>query len=365
MPLIKKITVIFNDPIETAGENAQDGQTGVDLSTADILQEINFIRKSLEDAGYEVELLRVANAREFIKDLLDLRTDLIYNFCEVVDDSSDQEIYAAGLYELLRIPYTGAPPMTLGLCLNKAKAKIILSYHGIPTAKFHVFSEPLNGKVDNLNINFPLIVKPICEDASSGISDKSVVNDHDELIDRVNFIISNFKQPALVEQFIDGREINVAILGNSPPVVLPISEIDFSELPEHLPKIVSYDAKWAPDTEYYQKTRPICPAKLEPEIEMKAKEIAVKCYKIMGCRDYARVDIRIDDRGNLYVLEVNPNPDLSRDAGFMRSASAYGLTHEETIVKIAELAIERSYKKEQSKEGGQDSSETQIQNLCI
>jgi D-alanine-D-alanine ligase len=181
------------------------------------------------------------------------------------------------------------------------------------------------------------------EDASAGINEKSVVYDRKELEERVEYIIKMFKQPALVEEFIDGREVNVAILGNNPPVVLPISEIDFSHLPSHLPKIVSYEAKWIPNTDYYEKTIPICPAPLEPELERKIKDIALSCYKIMGCRDYARVDMRIDKEGNPYVLEVNPNPDLSRNAGFMRSASVYGLTPEETIVKIAEIAIERSY----------------------
>jgi D-alanine-D-alanine ligase len=232
--------------------------------------------------------------------------------------------------------------MTLGLCLDKAKTKIILSHYGIPTAKFDLFNESIDG-CKKINLRFPVIVKPVHEDASAGINEKSVVYDRKELEERVEYIIKMFKQPALVEEFIDGREVNVAILGNNPPVVLPISEIDFSHLPSHLPKIVSYEAKWIPNTDYYEKTIPICPAPLEPELERKIKDIALSCYKIMGCRDYARVDMRIDKEGNPYVLEVNPNPDLSRNAGFMRSASVYGLTPEETIVKIAEIAIERSY----------------------
>ncbi len=332
-----EITVIYNDPI-IAGR----GLEVVDNSITEINGEIEFIVTSLEEAGFSVKTLPVYNARRFITELLDLKTDLIYNFCEMVEMDSQEEVFAVGLYELLKIPYTGAPPMTLGLCLDKAKTKIILSHYGIPTARFEVFKERLNG-YGRINLNFPFIVKPLHEDASTGIDEKSVVYNVRELEERVEYILNSFKQPALVEEFIDGREINVAILGNNPPIVLPISEIDFSQLPSHLPKIVSYQAKWVPNTDYYEKTIPICPASLEPELERKVKEIALACYKIMGCRDYARVDMRIDKNGNPYVLEVNPNPDLARNAGFMRSASVYGLTPSETIVKIAELALERAY----------------------
>ena len=332
-----EITIVYNDP-----EKIESKPQNLDLSIIEVKNEIEFVENSLRKAGFKVNVLPVYNARRFINDILNLKTDLIYNFCEMVELESQEEVFAAGLFELVKVPYTGAPPMTLGLCLDKAKTKIILSHYGIPTAKFDLFNESIDG-CKKINLRFPVIVKPVHEDASAGINEKSVVYDRKELEERVEYIIKMFKQPALVEEFIDGREVNVAILGNNPPVVLPISEIDFSHLPSHLPKIVSYEAKWIPNTDYYEKTIPICPAPLEPELERKIKDIALSCYKIMGCRDYARVDMRIDKEGNPYVLEVNPNPDLSRNAGFMRSASVYGLTPEETIVKIAEIAIERSY----------------------
>lgn len=337
-----EITVIYNDPILIEPKIEIN-----DSSITEIRNEIEFIANSLENAGFKVQVLPVYNARKFISDLLNLKTDLIYNFCEMVELDSNEEIFAAGLYELLKIPYTGAPPMTLGLCLDKAKTKIILSHYKIPTAKFEIFTDSLNGHT-KIDLSFPLIVKPLHEDASTGINEKSVVYEIRELEERVEFITRKFKQPALVEEFIDGREINVAILGNKPPIVLPISEIDFSQLPPHLPKIVTYEAKWIPNTDYYEKTIPICPATLEPELERKVKEIALLCYNIMGCRDYARIDMRIDKNGNPYVLEVNPNPDLSRNAGFMRSASVYGLTPSETIVKIAEIALERAYENKEA-----------------
>jgi D-alanine-D-alanine ligase len=144
-----------------------------------------------------------------------------------------------------------------------------------------------------------------------------------------------------VEEYIDGRELNVAVIGDKNPVALPISEIDFSEMPVHLHNIVSYQAKWDPNNEAYHKTIPICPAKLPPEIERAAKNIALKAFNIMGCRDYARIDIRLSKDNQLYVLEVNPNPDLTEGAGFLRSTEAAGYSYVQTLEEIIKFALAR------------------------
>ncbi|HSD63866.1 MAG TPA: hypothetical protein VLB50_08700, partial [Ignavibacteriaceae bacterium] len=161
------------------------------------------------------------------------------------------------------------------------------------------------------------------------------------LTDRINFVIGSFRQPALVEEFIDGRELNVAVLGDKNPAALPISEIDFTEMPDSLYNIVSYQAKWDPNHEAYHKTIPCCPAKLPKRIEKKAKEIALHAFRIMNCRDYARVDMRLAANDKLYVLEVNPNPDLTESAGFMRSAEAAGYSYIRTLKSIINLALKR------------------------
>lgn len=195
---------------------------------------------------------------------------------------------------------------------------------------------------DDLQLSFPLIVKPSSEDASIGIENASVVKDFDSLRKRIENVVNVLNQPALVEEYIEGRELNVAVVGNDKPVVLPISEIDFSKLPPDYPCIVTYNAKWVEGTAEFVGTVGTCPTNLEPELEKLIRQIALKAYQLMEIRDYARVDIRLDTDNIPVVLEVNPNPNISHDAGFARSARAAGLTYEEMITKIAEYALERS-----------------------
>jgi len=186
-----------------------------------------------------------------------------------------------------------------------------------------------------------MIVKPAQEDASVGIDDNSVVYNLSDLRKRIRFIHQEFEQPALVEEYIEGRELNAAILGSLKPVVLPISEIDFSGLHDSMHRIVSYAAKWLQGTIEYNGTKGVCPALIPARTEAMIRDIAMRCYHLIGCRDYARVDFRLTKEGEPYVLEVNPNPDISDDAGFARSARAYGLTFPQVIGKIVESALER------------------------
>ncbi len=194
-------------------------------------------------------------------------------------------------------------------------------------------------------LKYPLLVKPAFEDASVGIENESIVSSAKELQTRVNYVIRYFDQPVLVEEFIEGRELNVAVLGDTKLRVLPISEIDFSRMPDHLYNIVSYQAKWDPKHESYHKTIPKCPANLPKKIEEQAKSIALHAFRVMGCRDYARIDMRFSKDKKLYVLEVNPNPDLTEGAGFMRSAAAAGLSYSQTLKKIILMALRRAKNK--------------------
>jgi D-alanine-D-alanine ligase and related ATP-grasp enzymes len=186
-----------------------------------------------------------------------------------------------------------------------------------------------------------MIVKPLREDASIGIENSSVVCDIESLRQRVAFVVKTYNQPALVEEYIEGRELNVAIIGNERPTILPISEIDFSKLPPNYPKIVTYNAKWVEGTAEYIGTVGTCPAKLTSGVEQRVRDIARQAYMLMEIRDYARVDIRLNASNTPYVLEVNPNPDISRDTGFARSARAAGMTFEDMLAKIIETALER------------------------
>lgn len=318
------------------------GQEAVDMSEVGVLEEREHVQRALQQGGYRATLF---NMNGEIQRLLDFakqkQPDLIFNLCESVGNESIHEMHVAGLYELLGIPYTGAPAFALGTCQNKARTKEILAYHEIKTPRFVVYKNPSEVTEEELDLRFPLIVKPSFEDASVGIDNASIVEDFPALRKRVRRIFQEHDQPVLVEEYVNGRELNVAIMGNKRPIVMPISEIDFSALPPDYPKIVTYNAKWIRGTPEYEGTSGVCPAQLPSDVEKKVKEIALRCYRLMGLRDYGRIDVRLDKNNNPFVLECNPNPDISDNAGFARSARAYGLSFDDTVAKIAEYALER------------------------
>jgi len=314
----------------------------VDLSEVGVLQEMEDIRAALAMLGYSPTIFNVnGDAFRLIDYLRAEQPDLIFNLVESVENNAVQEMNVAGLYDLLKIPYTGAGPLALGTALQKSRVKEILASHGIQTPRHQQF-HPAGRVVLSEGMEFPLIVKPAHEDGSVGVHDASVVSSLSDLRKRVRFVFEEFEQPALVEQYIDGRELNVAILGWQSPVVLPVSEIDFSGLDEGMHRIVSYEAKWLQGTVAYDGTRGVCPAQLTSSQEAEMKDLALRCFQLIGCRDYARIDFRMTDEGEIFVLEVNPNPDISDDAGFARSARAYGFTFAETVGKIVESALERT-----------------------
>ena len=191
-------------------------------------------------------------------------------------------------------------------------------------------------------LKFPLILKPLREDASLGIDSGAVVYTMRDLRKRVEYIIEKFSQPAIAEEYIDGREFNVAIIGNGRDMrALPPSEIVFVDFPEGTPRIISYEAKWVAESPLYKKTVPRCPAEIPGYLKDELYSVALKSFEIMGCRDYARVDMRLGEDGNLRVLEVNPNPDISSDAGLARAAGAAGLDYPSLISEIVSIAAKR------------------------
>lgn len=242
----------------------------------------------------------------------------------------------ASLFELLRIPYTGSPPLPLGNCLDKGMTKYILLGARLKVPMFEV----INGLEElNLSFPFPVIVKPSREDSSIGISKDSVVFDKRTLKERVQYIITKHKQPALVEHFIDGKEISVSLIGNVHPKILSISEVDFSSL-QGAPKIVTYEGKWETKSYDYINTPILNPSTVCESLKSKIGEISKKAYDIMGCKGYARIDFRIDDSDELFIIDINPNPDISKKAGFSRSAEKSGISYEQLIKRIIDLAID-------------------------
>ncbi|MEM2876291.1 MAG: ATP-grasp domain-containing protein [Candidatus Bathyarchaeia archaeon] len=326
-----KVGVLFNLPTKPSRGEEIDY-----IAEAGIEDQVEAVQDALMRLDLQHQLFPLEGDVEALVRALKLhKPDVVINLCEGVFGDSHLEMYVPSLLELLGIPYTGSPPLTLGLCQDKSLTKDILKANEIPTPKYRVLSSLENWRGE---IDYPLFVKPLREDASLGISRESFVRGYLELKNRVEYINKRYMQPALVEEYVEGRELNVAVFGNEEPTILPISEILFDFVDE--PRIVDYSAKWLRESDEYRKTKPVCPAKLEQPTEEVVERVAVKSYRVLGCRDYARVDIRL--KGNIpYVLEVNPNPDISPDAGFARSLKAAGISYEEFVKTVLSFALER------------------------
>lgn len=339
MPRRKRNPAIISDPKVGIIYNLPTKRGGIDyVSESEVEDQLKAIRDSLRKMDIIHKSFSLRDRIEpLIKALKAYKPDVVINLCEAAFGYSHLEMNVAAMLELLRIPYTGSPPIALSLGQNKGLAKDIMKAKGIPTPKYQVLNSFKEWKKE---IDYPLFVKPLREDAGLGISKESFVRNDAALEKRVKYIIRRYRQPALVEQYIAGRELNVAILGDKKPKVLPISEILF-DFPNE-PKIVDYYAKWLPESKEYKKTIPVCPAKLNPSLKNKVEQTALRAYEALYCRDYARIDIRL--KGNVpYVLEANPNPDISLESGFVRSLKAAGLSFEDFISEIICFALERTH----------------------
>jgi D-alanine-D-alanine ligase len=342
-----KVAVVYNEAQPDMYRKTSEPEppepefkTYFDVDKTTPMEEFEYIAKKLASVGFNAYTLNIKdNLNLMLKHLKEENPDVIFNFVEIYKDNPRLEMNVVGLFELLGIPYTGAPAMGLANCQNKILAKRLLSSAGIRIPRFFIVQVKSTNYPHRLK--YPLLVKPAFEDASVGIENESIVSSGKELRKRIEHVLKNFNQPVLVEEFIEGRELNVAVMGDKRLRVLPISEIDFSSMPDHLHNIVSFQAKWDPHHESYHKTIPICPAQLPINIEKKAKELAFKAFKVMGCRDYARVDMRLSKDNRLFVLEVNPNPDITEGAGFMRSAQKSGLTYAQALKRIVKYALRR------------------------
>jgi D-alanine-D-alanine ligase len=222
------------------------------------------------------------------------------------------------------------------LALDKAKTKSILRDAGIRTPDFQVLNPET---VDTFKLDYPCIAKPCCEDASNGLSARSVVYDFPSLKRQVNTVSDHYAGDAIVERFITGREFNATVLGNSTFTVLPVSEIVYS-LPHGLPEILTFEAKWEPLSPYFQGTKPVCPAEIEAGEHDRIADTITTVYRLLGCRGYARVDLRLDRDGELNIIEVNPNPDISPGTGAARQAAAAGMTYAQFIEKLVRLGLD-------------------------
>jgi D-alanine-D-alanine ligase len=273
--------------------------------------------------------------------LRDLRPDVVFNLCESIGGDNRFEPLLPMLMDREGFAYTGSGPFSLSLALHKHKAKEILRARGVPTPEAVFVTEPDTAAV---TLPFPLIVKPSREDASVGINSESVVSSRETLERRVSYVLSRYRQPALVERYIDGREIYVSVLGRpgGKPQVFPFYEIDFSEMPADRPRIVSFEGKWVESSAEYRGTKPVRCQGLTPELEARVAGAALAAFEALELRDYARMDIRLAADGTPYVIDVNPNCDLSDVAGgFSKAAKAGGVSYDQVISRIVELALLR------------------------
>ncbi len=297
------------------------------------------LAEALASCGNRVRVVRARSDLKFLEQLRAQPTDLVFNLCESLDADSRGEMLVPGLLEMLGLPYTGSSGLSLGLALHKDRAKKMLRGDGVPTPAAALIQR--TEQLEQLELAFPLIVKPVREDASTCIDFDSVVSDRLGLQRAVERVLRTLGQPALVEQYIAGQEIYVPILGNSPRRALPLTEIRYGAWYDLRPQIVSYKAKWdAESQDSLQMT--VGPARLDAATEARCIRAAFDAFEALDCRDYGRVDLRVNAAGTPWVIDINPNCDLHPTAGFANTARNAGLSYAELADSIVRIALDRS-----------------------
>ncbi|MEK6874663.1 MAG: ATP-grasp domain-containing protein [Nanoarchaeota archaeon] len=319
-----KILVLYS--YEEKSQNVPEGKIG----TADLA-----IVETLRLLGHDVEFRKIDFANVPYAD----DYDVVFNMCDSFDYSLDEPRVPRGL-RTQGVAYTGNDAETILLCNDKSICKEFLIRKGVRTPQFQVFESAKDQL--NCQLRFPLIVKPVHEDASNGIDEDSVVFDEERLRKKVIGVIELFNQPALVEEYIDGREFCVPVIGNENPQVLPVLEIDYSEAYfENKPKHLSFKAKWSKQSNAFKNTYSIVAKDVPSDLRKRIEETAKKAYLALRMHGYGSVDMRVDNLGNVFVLEVNPNCYIAPEADSVKAAKAAGLEYPIFLQKIAQLALAR------------------------
>jgi D-alanine-D-alanine ligase len=328
-----KVAIVYNEPGPCHYQ-----AVGEEKAALGVLDEVEAVHQALLELGYLVLRIPLVPLEQVREKLKDLEVGLVFNLFEGFCGYPETEAEVPEILSELGIPYTGNSGAVLKLALDKAKTKAILQAAGIHTPRCQMLSPQT---LSLFQLGYPCIVKPCSEDASHGLSEASVVSDFASLEKQVIAVSNCYRGGALVEEFIDGREFNATVLGNAGGTVLPVSEIVYS-LPPGMPRILTFAAKWEPDDLYFQGTKAICPAQVPPGDRKHIADTALAVYWLLGCRGYARVDMRLDGEGRLNVIEVNPNPDISPGSGAARQAEAAGMTYPRFINEIVLLALKDS-----------------------
>ena len=298
-----------------------------------ILGTVAAVEASLASEGNTIVQIAVHPDSKWIDRLRRARVDLVFNLCESIDGVAALEPAVISVLELLGLPYTGSSSWTTSLCRRKHVVNGALERAGLPVPKFAVVRR--GSAVPS--VGFPAICKPAAEDASVGIEQRSVVRTTRALAERSDAMLERWDE-VLVQRFIEGREVNVGILGDA---VLPIAEIDFGNMPKGMWRIVTYRSKWEEGSDEDLGSAPRCPARLPSSVATQLRRIAVAAWRIAGGSGYGRVDMRIDERGRPWILEVNANPDIAPDAGLARMARVAGIDYGSLVRKVCELGLQR------------------------
>jgi len=300
----------------------------------EIIGTVDAVVASLAPEGNSVVRIPVHPDAKWVDKLRRARVDLVFNLCESIDGVAVLEPAVISVLELLGLPYTGSSSWTTSLCLRKHIVNSALERAGLPVPKFSVVRR--GGAIPS--VGFPAICKPAAEDASIGVEQRSVVRTSRELAERVSSMLERWDE-VLVQRFVQGREVNVGIVGDA---VLPIAEIDFGRMPKGMWRIVTYRSKWEDGSDEDVGAAPLCPARLPAGVAAQLRKIAVAAWRIVGGAGYGRVDLRIDERGRPWILEVNANPDFSPTAGLARMARVAGIDYGALVRQICELGLQRA-----------------------
>jgi D-alanine-D-alanine ligase len=335
-----KIVVLYDRMLVDEAEESSSGDKAPVTRTLDKKEVEEEVAEALVKLGHEAVMHELDGSQKSLFALARTDCDLVFNLVESFGDDDTADFKIAAFLELIGKKYTGAGTNGLLLAQDKAVAKKIFAFHGIHTP---TFAKCYRGRLDfSHDLQFPVIVKPAREDGSIGIEFSAVVSSIRELMERMDWLHANFDSPVLIEEYIEGREMYVGVLGNDNAGALPVVELDLSKLPEGTPRIAAAEVKWGKGTKAYRDTKSAIATDLSEETVQLLQQTAVAAYQALELRDYGRVDMRLQADGRVHVIEVNPNPWLSSRAEFAMAARKSGRTYTQLVGELIELAIARA-----------------------
>jgi D-alanine-D-alanine ligase len=335
-----KIVVLYDRVLVDEDDSSPAGDKTPVTRTLDKKEVEEEVADALTKQGHEAVMHELDGTAKSLTALTRIDCDLVFNLTESFADDDTADFKIAAFLDLIGKRYTGSGTHGLMLAQDKAIAKKIFAFHGIHTP---VFAKSFRGRLDfSHDLQFPVIVKPAREDGSIGIEFSAVVSSIRELMERMDWLHAHFDSPVLIEEYIDGRELYVGVLGNDKPEALPIVELDLSKLPDGTPRIAAAEVKWGKGTQAYRDTKSMIPTDISEETVLTVQQTAVAAYQALELRDYGRVDMRLQADGHVHVIEVNPNPWLSSRAELAMAARKSGRSYSELVAEIVELAMARA-----------------------